>query len=125
MARFGFDLFELLHNLLWGIIIRRTQDVLSQAFFPIEQDRLDEFTGIGTGVKERHGRIGWYRQCEAIRAILRIRRKGVAGDVGHIEARHEEGGGDTNLANVLLHIGFAVKVVNLGEGTTGDWKESD
>ena len=35
--------------------------------------------------------------------------------VGHIETRHEEGGGNTDGADVGFNVRFAVEVVNVGE----------
>lgn len=35
--------------------------------------------------------------------------------VGHVETRHEEGGGDTDGADVGFDVRFAVEVVDVGE----------
>ena len=38
----------------------------------------------------------------------------MAGDVGHVEAGEEEGGGDGEGADVLFDVGFGVEVVDVG-----------
>ena len=44
----------------------------------------------------------------------------MAGDVGHVEAGHEEGGGEGEGADVFFYFGFAVEVEDVGEFAVGD-----
>jgi len=43
----------------------------------------------------------------------------LSGDVGHVEAGHEEGGGEGEGADVFFYFGFAVEVVDVGELAVG------
>lgn len=67
--------------------------------------------GDGGGCRDWHGEcpgvVGWGRS------------EGLTGDVGHIKAGHEIGGGQRGGADVGLDLGFAVEVINIRKNTFG------
>lgn len=116
----GIALFELLNNLSGRVVSSGTVDALSKDLFPVEEDALDKLASVMLGGKKRHGRVRRSRKAEAPIAVWHLSDRH-ARKIGHEITSKEEGGRNTNLANVGLYLCFAVKVVDILEFAASDW----
>lgn len=123
LAVLGLDGLEVGDDLLGRVVPAGSVDTGSQDLFAVEQDTLDEFAGVVIGVEQWDGRVCGDGQGEVVRALQVV--QALARDVGHVEAGHEEGGRDSDLADVLLDVGLGVEVGDFGKLSAGDWKRTD
>lgn len=70
--------------------------------------------------EERDGRVGGDGEGEGPGVGFRVLAHHLAGDIGHVEAREEEGGGDVDGSDVLFDFRFGVEVVDFGQLATAD-----
>lgn len=84
----------------------------------MKQNPLDKVARVSAGVKERDLGVRWNGKGENIFIRCgggrRVQHPG--GQVGHVEARHEECGRETGeSADIGFDFGFGVKVMDVGE----------
>lgn len=100
-----------LRHLLRRVVVGRGEDSLPEHLLPLQDHSFDELPRVVCGGEEGDGGCGRRGEGEGV---------GVRGgphhafDVGHVEAGHEEGGGDAEGADVGLDVGFAVEMVDAG-----------
>ena len=116
-GRLGVHLLDLVDDLGGGVVSGGAEHALAEELVAVEEDALDELARVVLGVEEGNGGVLGGGQVEGPAGLLR---DGHAGEVGHEVAGKEEGGGNTDLADVLLDLGLAVEVVDVGELAVGD-----
>lgn len=111
-------LLHLFDDLGGGVVGGGTEDALAEELVAVLEDALYEFAGVVFGVEEGDGGVLAGGQVEGPAGLLG---DGHTREVGHEVAGEEEGGGDADGADVLLDLGLAVEVVDVGELAVGDW----
>jgi hypothetical protein len=81
----------------------------------VEHHTLHKFASIIFGIEERD--MGGCRDGhgKGVSTSLRRRSDHLAREIGHKEAREEEGGGDADATDVFLDFRFRIEMVDLGE----------
>lgn len=113
----GVDLLELLDDLGGGVVGGGAEDALAKELLAVLEDALDELAGVVFGIEQRDGGVLGGGEVQGPAGLLG---DGHARQVGHEVTGEEEGGGDTDLADVLFDLGFAVEVVDVGELAVGN-----
>jgi hypothetical protein len=116
--RLGFESLEIREDLFRGVVVGGSIDASAQHLLTVQQDAFDEFAGVGFGVEEGDWGVGGDGKSEVVRSLHIV--QALARDVGHVESGHEEGGGHTDLADVLFDFGFGVKMSDFGELSAGN-----
>lgn len=120
LASLGLHLAEPLQDIGASVVVSGGEHALAKKAVAVCQNSLDELTRVVGGVEKGDGRVLRGREAEYVFA-----RRGAGdergGDVGHIEARHEECGRDGEGADVFFHLGFGVEVVDIGVIAVGDY----
>ena len=98
-AGLGVDLLELLDDLSMGVVVGGAEHALAERLVAVLEYVLDELASVIFGSEEWDGGVGVGGQVEGPAGLLR---DGHAGQVGHEVPGEEEGGRDTDLADVLL-----------------------
>ena len=100
------DLLELFDDLSMGVVVGGAEHALAERLVAVLEYVLDELASVIFGSEEWDGGVGVGGQVEGPAGLLR---DGYAGQVGHEVPGEEEGGRDTDLADVLLDCCLASK----------------
>lgn len=119
LPRLGKDLLELLDNLSDRVVVRGAVDSLPERLLTVEQDALDELSNVVGGVEKGYRGSGWNGETESPLVVGRELAHHAAGDVGHVEAGKEEGGGKSSLADVGLDMSFRIEMADVCKRALG------